>query len=231
MGDEKIKIYCVRCQGTTNHDVLKSISRTLTPATYPSMEIDFAEGAWEILECRGCEEITFRETWVTSEDIDPFIGVSEPTIRLFPPRSEKTRPIKPIYNVSPTLRHIYRETIDCYNQGSNILCAIGIRALIEGVCSDKGIKNGSVKGNDGTTKLSSNLEGKIEGMAEKGLLTKAHASTLHELRFLGNEAAHELKAPSLNDLEIAIEIIEHTLENIYELGPKAETLHWKKQKG
>lgn len=193
------------------------------------MGIDFAEGTWEILECRGCEEITFRETWINSEDIDHDTGAPEPTIKLFPPRSEKTLPIKPHYNLSPTLRQIYRETIDCYNQDLNTLCAMGIRTLIEGVCLDKGIKDGPVQQENGTVKRQENLRGKIEGMAESGFLTKEHATTLHELRFLGNEAVHELKAPSLDELQIVIEIVEHTLENLYELTGKVETLRWKKQ--
>jgi hypothetical protein len=28
---------------------------------------DLAEADWEIWQCRGCEEVTFKETWITSE--------------------------------------------------------------------------------------------------------------------------------------------------------------------
>jgi hypothetical protein len=68
-------------------------------------------------------------------------------------------------------------------------------------------------------------------MIERGFLTKEHGRTLHELRFLGNEAPHELKVPRSDELHIAIDIVEHTLENLYELGTKAETLRMRKRVG
>jgi hypothetical protein len=229
MSDEKIKIYCVRCKGFTNHEILSRISKTFTPENTPHMGIDFAEGSWEILECRGCEEVTFRETWINSEDVNDRTGMPEPSIKLYPQRSEKMLPIKPHYSLSPTLHQIYRETIDSHNQGFQILCAVGIRTLIEGICSDKGIKDGPVQDENGVIKRAHNLQGKIEGMVEAGFLTKEHATTLHELRFLGNEAVHEFRAPSLDEFQIVIEILEHTLDNLYELTEKTDILRLKKR--
>lgn len=229
MSDEKITIYCVRCKGFTNHEIHSRYSKTFTPENTPNMEIDFAEGSWEILVCRGCEEVTFRETWTTSEDILDTTGMPEPSIKLYPERSEKMLPIKPHYSLSPTLQQIYRETIDSYNQGFTILCAVGIRILIEGICSDKEIKGGPVQDEKGIIKRKNNLQGKIEGMAEAGFLTKEHAKTLQELRFLGNEAVHEFRAPSSDEFQIAIEIVEHTLDNLYELTEKTEILRRKKR--
>ena len=62
-------------------------------------------------------------------------------------------------------------------------------------------------------------------MYEKGILTKRNADILHEHRFLGNEALHELTQPSKDELALAIQIIEHILEHIYELLDKAAELH------
>lgn len=56
-------------------------------------------------------------------------------------------------------------------------------------------------------------------MAEKGLLTSQHAELRHDHRFLGNDAVHEFKAPTQESLSAAIDVIEHTLENVYEIGP------------
>ena len=44
----------------------------------------------------------------------------------------------------------------------------------------------------GIVKKQKNLEGKINGMAERGLITTNQAATLHQIRFFGNDAAHEL---------------------------------------
>ena len=69
-----------------------------------------------------------------------------------------------------------------------------------------------------------NLEGRISGLQEKGLLTKSSAQTLHEHRYLGNLAIHELARPSADELKLAIEIVEHVLEQLYELPEKAAEL-------
>jgi len=69
-----------------------------------------------------------------------------------------------------------------------------------------------------------NLEGRIAGLQEKGLLTQSSAQTLHEHRYLGNSAVHELARPSEGELRLAIEIVEHVLEQLYELPEKAEEL-------
>ncbi|MCH4247568.1 MAG: DUF4145 domain-containing protein [Acinetobacter populi] len=38
---------------------------------------------------------------------------------------------------------------------------------------------------------------------------------LHSLRFLGNEAVHELITPEENDINVAFNIIEHLIQSIY----------------
>ena len=86
------------------------------------------------------------------------------------------------------------------------------------------LKNGTNK-----TERRKNLEGKIEGLHENSLLTKRHAKILHELRFLGNKSAHEFDKPTKNELLVAIEIIEHTLENMYELDEKLSDLQFNKR--
>ena len=199
------------------------------------MQIEFAEGTWEILRCCGCEDITFREIWIDSEDYNYNTNEFEPTVQLYPPRGENTLPVKPYYNVSPILRRIYREVIDCYNNEIYTLCAAGLRAIIEGICVDKEIKGGDVEKFDkksGAKNIirSNVLEGKIEGMAKAGFLTKKHAEILHEYRFLGNDAVHKLQSPNSEELKLAIEIIEHTLYNLYELPEKAWELKREKKK-
>jgi hypothetical protein len=56
------------------------------------------------------------------------------------------------------------------------------------------------------------------------LLTESSSQTLHEYRYLGNDAVHELARPSDDELRLAIDIIELTLEQLYELPEKAEEL-------
>lgn len=75
-----------------------------------------------------------------------------------------------------------------------------------------------------------NLQGKINGLYEKGVLTKESAESLHEHRYLGNEAVHELSQPSKEELALAINIIEHILETIYEIPEKVLELRVARKK-
>ena len=221
------RIYCINCKRINNHKVVHDFKKEYHPKNRPEMQIDFATGIWEILECCGCDTVTFRETWITSEDCCP-------TVNLYPRRSENYLPIKIYMNVPPNLNLIYREIIDCFNNEIHILCAAGLRALIEAICKEKKIKNGLVKEKEkgGTYKEVRRkiLQGKINGMAEKGILTKDHAKTLHQHRSLGNKALHELEMPDYEENKLAIEILEHTLENLYELPPMAKQIKNKRLK-
>ena len=43
-------------------------------------------------------------------------------------------------HVPPRLRRIYTEVIDRYDGGQHLLCAAGIRSVIESICVDLGIE-------------------------------------------------------------------------------------------
>ena len=132
------------------------------------------------------------------------------------------------YSLPDNINRLYKETIECYNNGIFTLCAAGIRALVEGICIDKKIKDGNVEENDknGNIKIirKRNLEGKINGLIEKGVLTKENAESLHEHRYMGNEAVHQLSLPSKKELSLAISIIENIFDSIYEIHDMIEEL-------
>jgi len=81
--------------------------------------------------------------------------------------------------------------------------------LVEVICADQGI-------------IGKNLEAKVEGL--KKLLPAITAEKFHTLRFIGNQAAHEFKEPSPEDLHLGIEICENMLNFLYELDHKASKL-------
>jgi hypothetical protein len=118
--------------------------------------------------------------------------------------------------------------IESFNNDCYTLCAAGLRGLVEGICADQKVGDGPVerKAADGSIKIvrEKNLEGKIAGLWEKGKLTKSSAETLHAHRYLGNDAVHELAEPSHIELKLAAEIIEHILEQVYEIPQKGVEL-------
>jgi hypothetical protein len=209
---QPVKLFCLKCRQRTKHIPVREFNRTEGNEEF-TLWLE-----WAILECAGCESITFMEKSTFSEDINMETGQLDSFIRYYPERSEHALPAKPFTNVPQKLRRLYGEVIESFNREVFTLCAGGLRAIVEGICLDQGVKRGPV-GDPKTGKVSQkkNLEGRINGLVGKGLLTKAHATVLHKHRFLGNDALHELDLPSRDTLIAAIEIIEHTLENIYEL--------------
>jgi len=214
-----LKVFCNRCRVHTSHEVLFNHKDTYTPDNTPGMQIDFAECHSEVLKCCGCGAVTFCETWVTSEDWNPDTKEMEPQRTVYPPRCEDFAG-KSFVLAPQVISKIYDEVIGSYNAGYYTLCAAGVRALVEAVCEDQGIAKGLITSDDGKVKLQSTLEGKIAGMAQAGLLTPGHARALHELRWLGNIALHQLARPSRESLKTAVAILEHTLESIYSLDQK-----------
>lgn len=68
--DQGERIFCNRCGRNTWHDRKAGHQQAFRPEDYAEMMIDFAEADWEVWQCRGCEDVTFKETWMTSEDIE-----------------------------------------------------------------------------------------------------------------------------------------------------------------
>lgn len=220
-----VKVLCERCRRATKHTVIHEVSEFYTPENHPGMQIDHADGTWQIIRCNGCDEVSFRTFWTTSED-------PEGTEQIFPPRSSNSLQPKTFLNVPFAIVRIYRETVDAYNVDAATLCAVGVRAIVEAICADRGIANGPVEQKRGEKTIiirKTNLEGKVEGLREKGFVTVDHSNALHETRLFGNEAAHELQRPGRETLKSAVEIMEHTLENMYDLTVKARSLRLSKR--
>ena len=95
---------------------------------------------------------------------------------------------------------------------------MGIRALVEAVCTEK-----QAKGKD--------LKQKIDDLVNIGVLTKEGAEVLHHTRLYGNKAAHEIAAMKETDLGVLMDIAENLLKNVYILPKKAAQLKPKNKDG
>lgn len=233
---EKFKAFCATCESDTNHEAVQSVDVSGSEVFhYGPNENDQASIDWsdryQVIKCLGCDTFSFRHrNWFS--EAQEYYGPDDyhdgTTVRLYPQRGKHVLAAKDFYNVPKNLRGIYKEVITCFNNESPVLCAAGLRASIEGLCAANGVGDGPVelKKSDGTVEIKrkNNLEGKISGLHEKGLLTKRNAELLHEHRYIGNDAVHELSRPSDSDLKIAIEIVEHMFESLYEIPEKAEAL-------
>ena len=194
-----VSVHCIECARPTRHMIVSSYDYSGSEDYHgASFSIDWAS-SHQVIQCQGCMTSSFRQVNWFSEDVKQ-IGPDEhdsgERITLYPKRSNNTLSIKDFWEVPHNLRRIYRESIDCFNNDSYTLTAAGLRAIIEGLCATLGVADGpkTITKPDGTQEVKrfSNLEGKIAGLYEKGFLTERSAEVLHEHRFLGNDAVHEL---------------------------------------
>jgi hypothetical protein len=209
----RIKGNCAYCRGERNLKILRSV--------HIEWGDEDVEGAhdYQIVQCEGCEAVSFRVVSTCTEDFDEngYIHMIKryPEMESRQARDDITLPDG--FDGSYDLDHLYDEVISSLNHGNNMLCAAGLRALIEGMCLGLGVKKGPVKQEDGTTVNKTNLQGKIEGLVVAGHATRIEADALHEQRFTGNDAVHVLYKPSDAEILNALNIVEHLMFQIYEI--------------
>jgi hypothetical protein len=225
--NKSLKIICQNCKVKTNHQILTSIE---IDGFEEKFDIDWSS-IYQIIQCKGCDDLSFRIETEHSE-MNPN---EKPQEIVFPERSEEIISNKNFYRLPYNVDKLYQEVVGCYNNNILTLCGVGIRALVEAICLEKNIVDGEVEeknssGNIISTKRKNNLEGKINGLFENGILTKENAIILHDHRLLGNEAVHQMSTPNKETLKIAISIIESVLESIYEMPYKSMKLKQTKNK-
>ena len=134
MSDDKKSVFCNRCRGRTNHDLKgQYVHRWKSPDD----DIQ-GEDEYKLWVCAGCEMGVLEISESDSESYYPD-GGAEIRTEYFPKRMQDGLVPKTFRKLGTTLEKIYRETIECFNDGSLILATAGLRALLEGVCDGKKI--------------------------------------------------------------------------------------------
>lgn len=59
-------------------------------------------------------------------------------------------------------------------------------------------------------------------MSSLGIISKSDADRLHAIRFLGNDAAHDIKKPEKDQISVALKIINHLIQSVYILQIESE---------
>lgn len=198
----EVHVPCVKCSGRTTHEVVASVDQSGSDTDYDIQWIH----AFQIIRCKGCKTLSYREVSSTSED---YVRISEDewelqeNEKLFPSRIEGRKDLgTDAIHLPSDLRRIYRETAEALINDFPILVGIGLRAIVETVCKEK-----SASGKD--------LYAKINDLASKHVLTPSGAEILHKVRSLGNKAAHEVKPHTPRQLSLAMGVVEHMLKDVY----------------
>jgi hypothetical protein len=207
--DEEPRVTCKRCVHKTRHKVLQDVETKFETAFGEYTSID----KYQIVQCQGCEEVSFRKLHSDSENFIEHEGETfhPETEELYPPRVAGRHELRQAYFLPMKVSQIYNETNAALCNKQPILSGIGIRALVESVCRDN-----NAKGRD--------LEHKIDSLVTDGVLTQSAAEILHSTRILGNKSAHEVEPHSEQTLLLAMDIVENLLTNVYILPKAAKAL-------
>lgn len=211
--EETVWISCPNCGGKPK----KHIVRAEFTKTWDG---DWAQVVThhQVCECAGCEQVRFRsEEWSSESALDEVTGQPVPDVSIFPEFRTGSRKPMDSSAFPSTVQQIYRETVAAFNAGIHKLAAGGLRAIVEAICLDQ-----KASGN--------NLLKKIDELAQKGLLARPQANFLHEARYLGNEALHQLQEPTADAIADGLDIVESLLNTIYVLPVKADRMKQAREK-
>jgi hypothetical protein len=208
-------IECLSCKRLTKHAVEAGAERTISEG---HGEPDRFE-TYQIVRCKGCDGVSFRIVYRSDDDVtfspdgDMVYNDRE---KLYPDRLKRSLADElylreKIYEVPPLIQAIYRETLQAARHDLNTLAGVGIRSVVEAICRDRGTKE-------------DNLEKKIDELVVMSILTESGAEILHGIRLIGNEAVHESKAPTPQQISAAIKVIDHLLLGVYVLPKEAAEL-------
>jgi len=203
---ETVVVVCGECSRETAHEILTGVD-----SHDSDDEADIQ--VWHrflVLQCRGCKTLSFCRESECTEDLDSEGGLIT-TRTLFPGRIAGRPTLRDIYHLPSNLRMVYEESRAALMEGLAILTGIGIRAIVETVCNDK---RTSGRG----------LFHKIPQLVEIGVITRNEANVLQDLRFMGNEAAHKVKAHTQEELNLAFDVVEHLLKTVYILPERTRRL-------
>ena len=228
IGNIADKIYCRLCKQKTNHGYVKK--HEIHTSQFPELDFGFND-AYYITKCLGCDSIGFLREYGDEDMFDRF-GEPYTEQNVYPegPQSSILETsvykydIKKFDNVPDIIHELYGQVVSCFELEHYLLAAVGLRMMIEGFCNDRAINEGYVLDEQGNKRLDkkgkeirrNTLEGRINGMDEKRLITPVSAKILHQIRELGNATAHELEVPERSTIKRGLSIIEDLIRTVYE---------------
>jgi hypothetical protein len=160
-----VKCVCNACGKPTNHDILfNHDTKSSDPTCYEE---------YQVLQCRGCEAVSFRHTHRSPDHGFPSNEGIFPAKEALYPSRHLVRTLVDIHWLPPNIRRAYREVHIALRNCLRTLTAIGIRATIEAVCNHKGATR-------------RNLYDKVEELHKANLITEDQKKALHAHRLLGN---------------------------------------------
>jgi hypothetical protein len=124
-------------------------------------------------------------------------------ISVFPNPLPLKEPIDDNHLIPGLIGSVYLETLAAYNSKSYILCAMGLRSIIEAICIDR------------KCKMERNLKLSIEKLRNSGNISELQVDILQNCKDFLNITFHEIKKPSRAEITAAFGAIESILASVY----------------
>lgn len=194
------KYHCRKCQGIRNHEIVNELKTKGNEEHYFQWIETFS-----LIKCLGCDSISFLKIYSDTEMVNyDHEGVPNyyEEIDIYPKFLDKNRELNHLYHLPPKIKNIYLETVNALKNQLYILAAGGLRTTIEAICNHLKIRKGD-------------LSTRIDLLTDKGYLTNNESKRLHSIRFLGNDALHEVDIPNEEHVNILFDIVNHLLENLF----------------
>lgn len=204
----KLITHCNRCGGETNHISLKAIEEPWEQDIGTRHSI-YGSSTHNLLRCAGCGEIKLRVTsWFSEEtgaDGDPIIKEI-----FYPPAISRQVPdwfrlLDNEWHITKLLNEVYVAT----QNGAKSLAAMGLRAVVEAVMLDKVGDHGSFARN-------------LVEFEAQGFISRIQKASLLTALELGHASIHRSYEPSNDQLDIATDIVEGLVHQLYVLNHSAE---------
>jgi hypothetical protein len=199
---------CRTCSRKTRHEILSAHEDESDPIGYHE------KYTWQVVRCLGCETYGFLRRYDDFESVfeDPYGELhNESSLTVYPSVLSDHRALEEHFFLPSLIQKVYRQTVQALSDKSYVLASMGLRACIEAVCNNLKVSGAT-------------LEKRIDQLFKGGYVSNGDKLRLHAIRFLGNDAAHEIIEPKGADIRVALDIVEHLLNSVFVLKAKAKSL-------
>lgn len=195
---------CARCLAHTRHKVIASRNITIEVDSPDYSKFDLDD--YEIIQCEGCQQISFRHVHRDSEEWAPGEAAEGELIEfvsIYPPRTIRRSGLGEAIELPAPIRGLYQEMAFAFEAGLIHLVALALNPILEAVFEDLEVE-GKV------------LYEQINAARQSGLLLESEAEALHKMRQIRNAADHEAEQPRKDSINAALEITERLLSRLYQ---------------
>lgn len=207
---DKKKLFCNACRRITIHELAVACDRNETESVPwddgEEWPLFLEEWRYSLWICRGCESAVLEERYSFDREVNAqgkriYAYKYHPT-----PEAAAVRKPKKFEHIDQRLNRAYVEVVAAQNAQLHIVAAMGVRAMLEGICVEQGIDDKTAWG----------LTKKIALLQERSNVPAGIVDGLMKMKVVGDGAAHFLRKPTGETIAVLVDLLEALLTHLYE---------------